>query len=91
MASSDIDGVRSYVAPSDVSSNSGRKEPRRKELNFLSFQFAKFFCGKVRVPMSKEMDKRSYADVLFGGRYPSMLNFAVPIVFSFAAAYQCSS
>ena len=33
-------------------------------------EFAKFFWGKVRVRMSKKMDKRSYAEVLFGQKVP---------------------
>ena len=60
MTSSDIDRVASYVAPSDVSSNSW---PGKNDLLSLSSQFAKLFCCKVLVPISKKMDKRSYADV----------------------------
>ena len=38
--------------------------------------------------MSKRMYKGNYADVLYlAGWYPSMLNFAISIIFLFAAAY----
>ena len=53
VTSPDIDRVCSYVAPLDVSSNCNLW-PRRKDLQFLSFQFANFFCCKVRMPMSKK-------------------------------------
>ena len=71
VTSSDIDRVFSYVASSDVSSNSW---PRRKDLQFLSFQFAKLFCCKVCVPMSEKiMDKRNCADVLFDRQLPQYI------------------
>ena len=70
MKSSDIDRVASHVTPSDVSSNSW---PRKKDLQYLSSRFAKLFCCKVRVPISKKMDKRSYAEDL--PRVPRRLSF----------------
>ena len=33
----------------------------KKDVWFLSFQFAKFFCDMIRAVMSKRMDKRSHA------------------------------
>ena len=48
----------SYEACSNVTFNSWLG---RKDVWFLSFQLAKFFCDMIRGVMSKRMDKRSHA------------------------------
>ena len=47
----------SYEACSNVTSSSWLG---KKDVWFLSFQFAKFFCDMIRAVMSKRMDKRSH-------------------------------
>ena len=53
-----INRVGSYEACSNVTSNSWLG---RKDVWFLSFQFAKFFYDMIRAVMVKRMDKRSHA------------------------------
>ena len=53
-----INRVSSYEVCSNVTSNSWLG---RKDVWFLSFQYAIFFCDMVRAVISKRMDKRSHA------------------------------
>ena len=53
-----ISRVGSYEVCSNVTSNAWLG---RKDVWFLSFQYAIFFCDMVRAVISKRMDKRSHA------------------------------
>ena len=88
VTSSDIDRVFSCVAPLDVSSNCN-SWPRRKDLQFLSFQFANFFFAVRSVCLCRRKSWTREATLMYylAGRYPSKLNCAVFIIFLFATAY----